>query len=135
VPGLSENTRPVPGLLGGLLSRCRSAVKSYGYGTDNISYSTCGARLRQDNLTDRLCPDCGAYTRREQVGPVWPNVETLAWYNRSSDKRAADRAKINRARTSRRRHLANVPLHIFEAALADYTAELAEDGPIKKVPR
>lgn len=92
--------------------RCRMKQKVYGYGTDNISYKPCGARIKQKSIRSRICPECGNITAR---GPAWPGPEALLWNNRSSEKRAADRKKIRRARG--RRHLGNVPLHIFAVDL------------------
>lgn len=88
--------------------KCKAALKVYGYGTDNISYSTCGARLQQHDLTDRQCPECFAFTRREQAGPAWPGIETLAWLNRSSEQR-----RDARRHKPVRRRIQHVPLHFF----------------------
>ncbi len=98
--------------------RCRMKQKVYGYGTDNISYKLCGARIKQKSIRSRICPECGNITAR---GPAWPDKATLDWYNRSSEKRAADRKKIRRARA--RRHLGYVPLHIFAVDLTELRSQ------------
>ena len=100
------------------MMRCSMKHKVYGYGTDNVSYQRCGVRLKQKSIRSRICPECGNITAR---GPAWPDKATLDWHNRSSEKRAADRKKIRRARS--RRHLDIVPLHIFAVDLTELRSQ------------